>query len=55
MKFRAIVGPSSCLLLIIPSSSLTCTISALVGLTDQLSCCSGICATSQATKGSCSC
>jgi hypothetical protein len=34
MKFRAIVGPSSYLLSTIPSSSSTCTISALVGLAD---------------------
>jgi hypothetical protein len=34
MKFRAIVGPSSCLLSIILSRSSTYTISVLVGLAD---------------------
>jgi hypothetical protein len=55
MKFRATVGPSSWLLSNNPSSSSTYTISALEGLVDQLSCCSGIGVTSQATNGSCSC
>jgi hypothetical protein len=54
MKFRVTVGPSSWLLSSIPSSSSTYTISALVSLADQLSCCSGICETSQAMNGSCS-
>jgi hypothetical protein len=55
LKLVATIGPSIRVLSNKSSNSFTCTIWALVGLADQLSCCSGFWLMSHAASGSYSC